>query len=121
MKSRLLLTGLGALLALSGCSEPATEVACDAPATIKLVKESVNSALLMQTGADDSVEFAYELTAVNTQETNTETGALVCSADLAVTIKDENLNDTLNTAINYSVELNEADKTLYVKVFENTQ
>lgn len=121
MKNVLLLSGLGVLLALSGCSEHTTVVACDAPATIKLVKESVNSALLMQTGADDSVEFSYELTSIDTQETNTETGALVCSADLAVTIKDENLNDTLKTAINYSAELNEADKTLYVKVFENTQ
>ena len=118
MKKGILVSGLGLLLALSGCSEDSSVVACDAPQTIKLVKDSVNQALLAKSGADDTVKFSYVLNTIETLETDTETGGLVCSADLAVSIKDERIDDTINTAINYSVDRNTQDQQLLVKVFE---
>lgn len=118
MRSGLLLSGVGIILALSGCSENSSVVACDAPQTIKLVKDSVNDALLAKSGADDTVKFTYVLNTIEVLETDTETGGLVCSADLAVSIKDEQINDTINTAINYSVDFNAEDQQLLVKVYE---
>ena len=119
MKNVSLLPSLVVLLALSACSDEQVLVQCDAPHTIELVTESVNNALLVQSGGDDSVSFTYALSDITTLETNSETGALVCSAELAVTIKDEQMDDTLTTGITYRVEQGAEQKQLIVKVFEN--
>ena len=111
-------SGLALLLALSGCSEPSSALACDSAKATNLVKDAINTALLEQSGADDSVKFSYVLDAIETLETDADTGSLVCSADLAVNLKNDYMDETLNRNINYSVELGDEDQPLLVKVFE---
>ena len=117
MKNGLLLSGLGVLLALSGCTDARSALACESEQATNLVKESVNNVLLEQAGADDSVKFSYVLNAIQTLETDADTGRLVCSADLAVNLKNDYMDETLNRTINYSVKLDD-EQQLQVRVFE---
>lgn len=118
MKYGTLLSALGVLWALSGCSEDSSVLACDGAHTTSLVKEVVNRTLLEQAGADDGVKYSYQLHDIQTLESDDQTGGLLCRADLAVNLKNEDMDETLTRTIHYSVERNEDDKQ-QVQVFED--
>lgn len=129
MKSRLLLSVVATMLALSGCSDADSILSCDSSQSVNLVKESVNAVLLAESGADDNMKFSYVLTDIQTLDPAGDGEAidesatladisLVCSADLAVNLKSEYMDETLNSTINYSVQRNVEDKQVSVTVTE---
>ncbi|MGO4998446.1 hypothetical protein [Oceanisphaera sp. W20_SRM_FM3] len=118
MKYGTLLSALGVLWALSGCSEDPPVLACDGAQTTSLVKEAVHRTLLEQAGADDSVDISYQLHDIQTLENDTQTGGLLCRADLAVNLKNEYMDETLTRTIHYSAELSDEDMQ-QVQVFED--
>lgn len=107
------------LLVLSGCSKAPTVPACDAPPTIKMVTDTVNLALLKDASSDDEVSFSYDLTEITTVSTDKALNVRHCAGKLAVNIKDDSINDTLYTPLQYSVGLSADTKQVYVQVDEN--
>ena len=105
------------LLVLTACSEEFAVPACDAPPTIEMVKDTVNLALMQE--SDDKVSFSYDLTDINRVSTDKALGVHLCSGKLAVTIKDERINDTIYTPLQYRVGLTAETQQMFVQVDEN--
>ncbi|MFD1007019.1 hypothetical protein [Oceanisphaera ostreae] len=113
MKGILLISCVGILLSISGCSQ--TVPKCGDTETVDLVKEIADSEMVSQLGSEAAKLFTYSVDAIRTTSTNEQTGAHECSADLDVTAK--NNNKTSRLPITYTVEITDSGEHLYVNVY----
>ena len=68
-----------------------------------------------QIGAETAKLFSYTVNAIRTTNTNEQTGAHECAAQLAV--KASNTGETNQLPITYTVEMTDDGKEFYVNVF----
>lgn len=123
LSTRIALALLAATLLL-GCKQKVP--GCASEEATGLLKELLNKqtnqwsafwsmALEVEHNADEETEIAYELESIRTQNTNSQTGAHACAAELHIVYGGEKI---LTHPINYSVEITDDGSSLYVTLKE---
>lgn len=99
--------------AFLGCTQSVPK--CSDTETIDLVKQIADREMASQLGAQADKLFFYTVGAIRTTNTNEQTGANDCAAELGVTAKNTGVTNKL--PIQYTVEMTDNGKEFYVSVF----
>lgn len=100
-------------LAITGCTQSVPK--CSADETTSLVKQITKDEMLKQYGTEATEQFSYTLSSIRTTNTNEQTGAHECAAE--IDIASSNTGSTINGAITYTVEMTDDGENFYVNVF----
>ena len=89
--------------------------ACGDSETTDLVTQIADREMENQLGVNAAKMFSYQVNAIRTINTNKQTGAFECAAQLGITAS--NTGNTSEIPITYTVELTDKGDEFYVNVF----